>query len=168
MNLTVKDGQNIFDVALIAYQDASRVYDIVTANSEIENINSDITGITIEYVQSFLTQKEVVKTVSLTQKPVIINSMQSIFDISLQYYGSAENVFNVITENSLENIHSDPTGIQLKYSINNTPVPIFFRKNNIVVATKPLDPTSNPLSSFILRQDGGYLLRQDGGKFIRQ
>lgn len=148
MNLTVKSEQSIFDIAIIAYQDASRVYDLILGNPSIDNINSEITGLNLEFTKSFLTQKEVIKTTSKSKKSVIINSMQSIFDISLQYYGGAEFAYNVILENNLDNILSDATGIELNYTINNTAVPIFFNKNNILVATKPLEQTFDTGDTF--------------------
>ena len=168
MKLIIKDGQSIFDIALIAYQDASRVYDLISTNP-IENINSVLTGITVNYTESRPLQNEIFVSQKSPNKPIIINFTQSIFDVAIQYYGSVENVYSFIKENGLENIKSNPVGTKLKYTINNTYVPIYFRSINKNIATKVIKDTENIIvSNFILRQDGGYLLRQDGGKFIRQ
>lgn len=167
MELEVKSGQTIFDVALICYQDASRVYDLIAENPQIENVNSDLTGMVLSYTPATVTQKEVIKTVTPTKVNVTINYSQSLFDIALQYYGAPEKVYDVINENGLESLASDPTGIVLKYTINNTFAPLYYRTNNITVATKPMKATPNIQGSFVLRSSGGYLLRTDGGRFPR-
>lgn len=167
MQLEVKYGQSIFDVALICYQDASRAYDLISDNPQIDNINSDLTGMILSYTPATVTQKEALKTITVTQNNVTIGFMQSLFDVALQYYGSADRVYDVIIENGLENLASDPTGINLKYTTNNTFAPLYYRTNNITVATKPIKPTGNEIESFILRTDYGYLLRTDYGKFPR-
>lgn len=168
MKIIVKDRQSIFDIALIAYQDAMRVFDLIAANPQIENLNSNLTGMTLNYIESKITQKQIIKTLTVSQTPVIVNFNQSLFDLALQYDGKAENVYGLIIRNGLENIAVDPTGIALNYTLNRTTVPIYYRNTGNTIATKPIKATGNLISNFILRQDGSYLLRQDLGKIIRQ
>lgn len=139
MTITVKNGQTIFDVALIAYQDAARVCDLLEENPQIENLMSDLTGLTLNYTPAVITTKEVIKTVYETKPNVTIRHTQSVFDIALQYYGGAEKVFDFIKENGLESILSDPTAIELKYTLSNEFVPFYFRTNQTTVSTKPLN-----------------------------
>lgn len=138
MTITVKNGQTIFDVAIIAYQDASRVYDLISENPEIESIMSDLTGMTLNYTEAVVTTKEAVKIITDTKPNVTIRQTQSMFDIALQYYGSADKVLEVVNDNNLESIMSDPTGISLNYNLSNEYVPKYFRTKQKTIATKPL------------------------------
>lgn len=76
-------------------------------------------------------------------KVVTISSNQSLMDLSLQYYGSVERVFDVITQLGVESLDSDPTGVDLTVTEenkrNNTYQ--FCLKNNITIANK-LSPTN--------------------------
>jgi hypothetical protein len=136
MIYTAKSEDTIFDVALLAYQDASRVLDILLNNPQIDNVNSDLTGVSITYIPEVITTKESIKTASILPKNVTISFDQSVFDIALQYYGGVENVFKFIVENGIDNINSDITGLKLKYTQNNTYIPLYFRINNKNIATK--------------------------------
>lgn len=128
-------NQSIFDIALIAFQDPSRVYELITSGT-IENINSEVAGVTFEFTPSKVTQKEVTKTIAPKVKSVILSQDKTAFDVALQYYGGAEFVFDFIRENGLESIESDFTGRTLQYTELNTFVPLYFRKTGKQVATK--------------------------------
>lgn len=164
MTIFVKPGQTIFDVALIAYHDAARVYDLLAENSQIENINSDITGLTLTYTPAALVQKELTKTITVTQPNVTIGSGQTLYDIALQYYGGAEYVFDLIKQNNLESLNSDATGIMLNYQTNNTYVPVFFRGNGKTVSTKY--PVFTPSYFFLSTEDDFYLTTEDDLKIL--
>ena len=163
MTYLAKYGDTIFDVALIAYQDASLAYKLLKENPSIESINSDLTGILISYTPQIITTKEVIKTPSVIKNNVTISSDQSVFDIALQYFGGAENVYSFIKSNSLESILSDPTGINLNYQINKTFVPTYFRQNGGFVATKY--PTI-VIDLGLLQEDGTLLLQEDGTSIL--
>lgn len=127
--------QSIFDIALLAFQDPSRVYELITSGT-IDNINSEVAGVTFEFTPSKITQKEITKTIAPKVKSVILSQDKTVFDVALQYYGGAEFVYDFIRENGLESIESDPTGITLKYTELSTVVPLYFRKTGKQVATK--------------------------------
>lgn len=76
-------------------------------------------------------------------KVVTITSGQSLLDLSLQYYGNVENVFDVIEQLGLESLDSDPTGVNLTVTDENKKNTIyqFCLKNNITIANK-LNPTN--------------------------
>ena len=166
MRLEVKYGQTIFDVALICYQDASRAYDILAENPTIPNINADLTGYIINYTPASVTQKEVIKTITPTKKSVTIGYSQTLFDVALQYYVGAENVYDLIAKNAIENINSNATGVVLNYDVNNTYAPLYYRINNINVATKPLKITENPTLTYSLLTEGDYFLIQENSDKI--
>jgi hypothetical protein len=154
-----KYGDTIFDVALIAYQDASLAYQLIKENPAIESIDSDLTGILITYTPQIITTKEVIKTPSVIKRSVTISSDQSVFDIALQYFGGAENVYSFIKSNGLESILSDPTGLELNYQVNKTFVPEYFRQTGGNVANKyPIIVSGIGL----LQEDGTLLLQEDG------
>ena len=134
MKIKGTTDQSLFDIALVAFQDPSRVYELVTSGF-VENINSEVAGVEFEFTQTKLTQKEVVKTIQQKRKVVTISEDQTVFDIALQYYGGPEFVFDFITENGLENIGAEPVGKTLKYTELKTIIPTYFRKKGKSVAT---------------------------------
>jgi len=135
--IVVKNGQSIFDIALIAYGDPSMVYTLIQGNG-IDGINEVLTGKTLTYTYSKPHQKETVKINIVTQKIVTILSTQTLFDVALQLYGSAESVFELLSLNpSINNITDDGiTGLNVNYETQQTALPVFFDKEKIVIATK--------------------------------
>lgn len=102
-SLQIQDGQNVYDVAVSKFGDATKTLSIVLDNDQ--NLDYDLTGIKkINYTQSAylvpsvtaLSQKEVVK-----QNSYVTVYGQNIYDVSLQIYGNAANPF-LLTENSLD------------------------------------------------------------------
>jgi hypothetical protein len=134
MNYKGTTDQSLFDIALVAFQDPSRVYELVAAGF-VENINSEVAGVNFEFTQTKITQKEVVKTIQQKRKVVTISQDQTVFDIALQYYGGPEFVFDFITENGLENIGAEPVGKTLQYTELKTIIPTYFRKKGKTIAT---------------------------------
>lgn len=137
MTYNVKYGQNIFDVAIVAYQDASRAMDLIRENPQIESLISDLTGITVTYTPGFITQKKgIKKIVAPSQKNVTINSNQTLFDIALQYHGGADKILDVVIALGVDSMLSDPTGFNLSYTENKTAVPLYFRRIGGKIGTK--------------------------------
>lgn len=75
-------------------------------------------------------------------KVVTITSGQSLIDLSLQYYGTVESVFDLIEQLGLESLDSDPTGVNLTVTSDNTKNTVyqFCLKNNITIANKLSPP----------------------------
>ena len=136
-NLIVKNGQTIFDIALIAYGDPSQVYELIARNN-IDGINANIDGLNLVYEYKKPPQKETVKINIVTQKVVTIKSTQTLFDVALQLYGSAESVFELMELNPLiDNLTDESiTGLNVNYVTQRTALPIFFDKEKIVIATR--------------------------------
>ena len=68
-------------------------------------------------------------------KNVTIKSSQTLFDISLQYYGSIERVFDVVNALGLDSIDSDPTGKTLTITSTNNNIYQYCLRNGITMAT---------------------------------
>lgn len=134
--MIVKNGQTIFDFALIAFQDASRVYDIIVPNN-VDGINADITGLDLLFTPEKITDKESIKATSSTQKNVTISDGQTLFDIALQYGGSAESIIQVLLENpGIDSITANATGVELNYTASNLFVPVYFRTTGGNIGTR--------------------------------
>jgi hypothetical protein len=172
MTIKVDSSQTIYDICLIAYGDASMTYKLIAENPTlITSVLSNLTGLTLNYtpLAYSYTQKEASLTVVESQKNVTIQSTQTLFDVALQYYGSAEKVYQLIAENPtiIGILDTDYTNKTLNYTENKTKVPSFFKNNEIIVSTrKEITIPVIPSYFFLLKEDGFYLLKEDGFKII--
>jgi hypothetical protein len=172
MKIKVDSSQTIYDVCLIAYGDASLTYKLIAENPTlITSVLSDLTGLELTYTPAAYsyTQKEATLSVVESKKNVTIQSTQTLFDVALQYYGSAEKVYQLIAENPtiVSVLDINYTGKELNYIENNTKIPAYFRNNNIVVSTRQEVTVSlTPTYFCLLKEDGFYLLKEDGFKII--
>ena len=168
MTILVDSSQTIYDIALIAYGDASKALDLIAENPDlIENLESDLTGLTLTYTLSNPIVKEARILKKVINKVVTIKSEQNIFDLSLQFYGSAEDCINLIQANSfIENLSSSGfEGNELTYVLNNNLAPRYYRNNKIEVATGfPVVEIEG--IDFLLQEDGFYILQENGFKII--
>ena len=140
MEITVKQGQTVYDVALIAYGDPSAIYDLSRENPTINvSATADLTGLTLTYTQRTTTRKvEAVKNITVPPKVVTISDSQNLFDLALQYYGKPESVYKLLAENStIEGVLIDQlAGKTLTYTESKEFIPVYFVKNQLTVATK--------------------------------
>ena len=152
MNLTVKTGQTIFDVALLS-GNIENVYTIIQDSGLDVGVSSDFTGKSLIYTESDKPIKEATKLESVKQKVVTIRKEQSIFDLSLQYYGSVENVYSLIQNNSfIDSVIDDEFSKNvLNYAELNTAIPLFFRTNNFILGT------NKPRMEFLLTELGEFI-----------
>lgn len=159
----VINGQTIFDLALFCYNDASLVYDLIAENPTITDIGMDLTGLTLVYTPKKVVPYEAKQNAKTLNKVVTITSEQTLFDISLQYYGDISFVYDLIQNNTfLDNILSNSfnsntliLGNEKNY-VNN-----YYYKNNIMIGTKQIN-----INSFLLQEDGFYLLQENNSKII--
>lgn len=136
--IKVNNGQSIFDMALICYNDASLVYDLLNENPNITDINMDLTGLTLFYTPKEVVKYEAKENSSKLNKVVTIVNGQSLFDLSLQYFGDVSNIYKLIQDNSfLENILSGSfnsnnlkLGTEKNYVIN------YYNKINKTIGTE--------------------------------
>jgi hypothetical protein len=162
----VLNGQTIFDLALYCYNDASLVYNLINENSFITDILMDLTGLTLFYTPIESVKYEAKQNTKVLNKVVTIKKQQSLFDLSLQYYGDVESVYTLIQSNSyLDSILSDNfNGNVLNYTSEINYVNNYYSKNLIDIATKPQITIEE--STYLLQEDGSYLLQEDGFKII--
>lgn len=163
----VLNGQTIFDIALYCYNDATLVYNLINENSIITDILMNLTGYTLVYTPIEIVKNEAEQNTKKINKIVTIKQNQSIFDLSLQYYGSIENVYDLIQSNSyLDNILTDNFNANvLNYTSEVNYVNSYFSKNLIDIATKPQGIIIEG-SNYLLQEDGSYLLQENGFKII--
>ena len=115
----------------------------------------------------FKALKNLAQNVKKLNKIVTIKQNQSIFDLSLQYYGSIENVYDLIQSNSyFDSILTDNFNANvLNYTSEVNYVNNYFSKNLIDIATKPNIITIEG-SNYLLQEDGSYLLQETGFKIL--
>lgn len=162
----VLNGQTIFDLALYCYNDATLVYNLINENSFITDILMDLTGLTLFYTPIESVKYEAKQNTKVLNKVVTIKQNQSLFDLSLQYYGDVENVYSLIQSNTyLDSILSDNfNGNVLNYTSEINYVNNYYSKNLINIGTKPQITIEE--SNYLLQEDGSYLLQEDGFKII--
>jgi hypothetical protein len=163
----VINGQSIFDLALYCYNDASLVYDLISENPQITDINMDLTGLTLVYTPKQVVKYEAKQNAKKLNKLVTIKSEQSLFDLSLQYYGDVSFIYQLIQENTyLDSILSESYSSNIltlnaeKNYVNN-----YYAKYSIEVGTKPKVIVVEGVS-YLLQENGDYLLQENGSKII--
>lgn len=163
----VINGQTIFDLALFCYNDAGLVYDLISENPQITDINMDLTGLTLVYTPKQVVKYEAKQNAKKLNKLVTIKSEQSLFDLSLQYYGDVSFVYQLIQENTyLDSILSESYSSNIltlnaeKNYVNN-----YYAKYSIEVGTKPKVIVVEGVS-YLLQENGSYLLQENGSKII--
>lgn len=165
--IRAESGQTIFDLALLAYGDASKAYNLIAENPLlIENINSDLQGLTLTYTPSTIPSKEAVKIKGTVKRNVTIQSTQNLFDLSLQYYGSAEKVYDLLSQNPLivSLLDTEYVGRTLNYNLSNELAPRYYRDNKIDVSTGGIVFINEVGINFLLQENGFFLLQETGDK----
>lgn len=73
----------------------------------------------------------------MATKNSTIKDSQTIFDLSLQLYGSIENVFDIIiNNNSIADIHHQAlAGMVIEFEEQSTDLPVYFKTKGITIAT---------------------------------
>lgn len=72
----------------------------------------------------------------MANKYVTIKDGQTIFDLSLQLYGSLEYVYTILQDSpSIVDIHSTLTGLTIQYEEQNTDLTKYFSTNNKSIST---------------------------------
>lgn len=96
-------------------------------------------------------------------KLVTVKSTQTLFDLALQKYGDADRVFDVIDDLGLENLESDPTGIQ--YTPESNYVTNYYESRGIEPSNRPIR-YYNTNSDALLADDTIYLLQENNYKIL--
>ena len=134
----IKYGESIIDVSVKLYGSAQYVFDLILWNPILNNIdNASIVGLEISY-EPIITSN--FKPVVTDKKPIIknvtIKENQSVFDLSLQIYGSVENVFNILKLTGISDINEfENKGISFSYEYNPLKIPKYLIERNLSLAT---------------------------------
>jgi hypothetical protein len=133
----VKYGETISDISVKLYGDASYVFDLIKWNSSLTTISDiGIEGLNLYYEPIIKSAFKPVTTSSNTvNKVVTIKEKQSIFDISLQIYGTTERVFDVLNLINKEQFTDKIVGKSFSYVFENTNVPVYFNTKKVNVST---------------------------------
>lgn len=160
--IKVQSGQDIFDVALFCYNDASLVYTLISENSNITDIGMDLTGLTLVYTPKEAVKYEARENNKKLNKVVTILNEQNIFDLSLQHYGDIEFVYQLIQNNSyLDSILSNEiNGNNLASISESNYINSYYNK------TKTEIGTGLKTINFLLQENGFYLLSEDSSRII--
>jgi hypothetical protein len=158
----VINGQTIFDLALFCYNDAGLVYNLIAENTIITDISMDLTGLTLVYTPKEVVKFEAKQNAKKLNKLVTIKSEQSLFDLSLQYYGDVSFIYDLIQKNSfIENILvNDINGNIIELENIKDYVTEFYNKKDLTVGTNTI------VKNFLLQEDGFYLLQENGSKIL--
>lgn len=169
MTIRVEPGLSIFDIAAMAYGDASLVYDLITENpGKIDSVISDISGKELTYTLKNTVLKEAIKTPVTPDKVVTIQSTQTLFDLALQHYGAAEKVFELLDKNTSISglLDTEYYGRVLNYDVKNDLVTNYYLKNNINVSTRHPYYEGPPVINYLKQESGFYLLQENLDKII--
>lgn len=163
MQYVVKNGQGIYDVAVLLYGDAQ--YSVKLCVDNDITITDSIEGLTLTYDDKI--KREVVSasirqqnTPKQPDNSYYIKQNQSVWDLVLQF-GYGLNRAVEFTQMADVDITSNNIGGQI---IQVTKIP-----NNIPFSTifATQAPSEEPvIPSYLLLEDGFYLLQEDGSKFI--
>lgn len=150
----IKYGESLVDVSLKLYGDISYVFDLIKLNPTLESIdNANIVG--LEIVYNVIEKQPIIVAIKNTKtitKNVTIGEKQSIFDLSLQIYGSVENAFDVVKKANVESLNSvDIKGVSFNYDYVPLKIPKYLNDKKIIVSTK-----SNYISLENLVWDGSF------------
>jgi len=164
---TIKYGESIIDVSLKLYSNISYVYNLIKWNPILENINNEsITGLEI-YYEPILTNtfKPVVTTETILKKNVTIRQNQSIFDVSLQIFGTTERVLDVLKLGNISIINGQNLlNINFDYEYEATMIPKYILQKGYTITT--LKYVTVDGIDYLLKEDGYYLLQENNSKII--
>jgi hypothetical protein len=160
--IKVINGQSIFDLALFCYNDAGLVYDLMSENPIITDINMSLTGLTLVYTPKQVVKFEAKQNAKKLNKLVTIKSEQSLFDLSLQYYGDVSFIYDLIQKNSfIENILvNDVNGNIIELENIKDYVTEFYNKKDLTIGTNTV------VKNFLLQENGFFLLQENGSKIL--
>ena len=169
-NYTIKYGESVIDVSLKLYSNVSYVYDLIKWNPILDNVNNTaIVGLTIYYEPIIInTFKPVVTINKNLKKNVTIRQNQSIFDVSLQIFGTTERVLDVLKLGNISDINNQNlANISFEYDYEAAMIPKYiFEKRYIITTLKRKTIQPDQMFDYLLKEDGYYLLQENGYKII--
>lgn len=159
-NVTIGDGQNLFDVSLQTYGAIDYLFKLVEDNSISGIQATGLTGLSVEYEDTvkFENQNPVVLLQS-AEKTLTVKDRQSIFDLSIQLYGDIEGAFDLIEKNpSIKNLDNNSlVGLKLNFTEQKKDFPNYFKVNNFIITSGLIGFVDG-----LQTDDGDYIQTDDG------
>lgn len=168
MNYTIKNGQNIFDVAINTIGNINNVYVLIQENN-IPSVEFCPVGLSVSYTPPPITPPIISSppfVVQVTSQDFSSISNQSIFDIVAQTYGNINLTYKLIQESNFSNILSYPiVGTLFIFNptqINDAIFTSYLAKNNIIINTVGRNTLINNNSDTLQTDDGIDITTDDG------
>lgn len=167
---TVREGQNVYDVALALYSDAGRAIDIVKSLGQ--NLDYSIPANTSVGIDSSIeVVPNILKPVILAKKatpPVFyaVRETQNTYDIALQIYGDATKAIDVAMgmDLALDDVPIANSNVKIDYTVTReASVLNYYNVNRIIVSTKTNEKN---ITYYIATEDSFLILQEDGFKMI--
>ena len=159
---TITYGETLIDVSTKLFGDASYVFNLIGWNSSLVGIDdTDLQGIEIYYEPIIRSGfKSVVTSDIIPLKSVTIKQGQSIFDLSLQLFGTTERIFEIVDFTGVDGIDSEIVGKSFSYVYENKDVPTFLNAKGINLTTATLTESGD----FVW--DGTYIIWDGANKLV--
>ena len=163
MQYEVKQGQTIYDVAVLLYGDSQYAVKLAVDNGI--DITDNIAGLTLVY-NEFLKPK-VLKRMAQTNLivPIVNNTYkvqqgQSIYDLPLQFNYGIDQMALFFQQVGISVDNIDIAGSEISVTILPGNIP-----TSTIFATLFMDSQSDE-TGYLLQEDGFYILQENGDKII--
>ena len=137
------DQKDLFSKTIELYGDLSYLFRLIADNGFTGITETIAAGAPVAYddALAFIEKTTVAPadvTATAKEKTYRIQENQTIFDVSLQLYGTIEGVFNILQRSTgIDNINqTNLRNINAVYTEQSSPIPKYYTKKGITVATQ--------------------------------
>lgn len=160
MQYEVKNGQTIYDVAVVGY--GSPQYAVKLSVDNNIDITDSIDGLSLYYderIKANVIARSIVQSEVLSQpnNNYLIKSLQSIYDLALQFGYGIDRLVEFVSTTGMNYTNFSNAGQTIVVTQQNTDLP-----RNLNFATQFVMQEIR----FLLQENGFYLLQEDGSKII--
>lgn len=160
MQYEVKNGQTIYDVAVVVY--GSPQYAVKLSVDNNIDITDSIDGLSLYYdekIKANVIARSIVQSEVLSQPDnnYLIKSLQSIYDLALQFGYGLDRLVEFVSTTGMNYTNFSNAGQTIVVTQQNTDLP-----RNLNFATQEVMQEIR----FLLQENGFYLLQEDGSKII--
>lgn len=160
MQYEVKNGQTIYDVAVVVY--GSPQYAVKLSVDNNIDITDSIDELSLYYdekIKANVIARSIVQSEVLSQPDnnYLIKSLQSIYDLALQFGYGLDRLVEFVSTTGMNYTNFSNAGQTIVVTQQNTDLP-----RNLNFATQEVIQEIR----FLLQENGFYLLQEDGSKII--
>lgn len=160
MQYEVKNGQTIYDVAVVVY--GSPQYAVKLSIDNNIDITDSIDELSLYYderIKSNVIARSIVQSEVLSQPDnnYLIKSLQSIYDLALQFGYGIDRLVEFVSTTGMNYTNFSNAGQTIVVTQQNNDLP-----RNLNFATQQVMQEIR----FLLQENGFYLLQEDGSKII--